>query len=544
MESRELTHLQLFCGMGGLSAGFHDAQLEHRTGLRGTWRCLGAFDSDPATIRAYNSYNGCDHGRVVDFFDRDQYRDFWGHEPPADWREVVPSDLREWTQGRTPDCIASSPPCRGFSGLLSENKSKSRRYQALNGLAYRSLWLCLEAFQDDPVPFFVLENVPRIATRGRQWLDELQALFRSYGYSTSEDTHDCGEIGGLAQHRRRLLLVARHTQKIVPFLYRPEIRALRTVGDLLEQLPVPGDPEVGPIHEPRNMAWSTAVRLALIRPGRDWRDLRRLEVEDGIVQDYVIHRGTEPLPIVDPVPPRQTGEYGQWGVHSWNETSHTITSSPTPGQGWFSIEDPRPSGPRMNNVFRLVPWRGNSAAITAGAGPSSGGLAVEDPRSPWMLRRENSSDWKAGGHYGVVAWDSPSHTVRAQSAPDGGPFSCEDPRLPELTEQRCWVVLSPKGAWHRPFTTAECAALQGLLTPEDLLQSSSATWLCRADAPDTKLRQWIGNAVPRPAARAIAEVIGRCLLANAAGEGFQLSADPIWARHRRLAALCSLESVS
>jgi site-specific DNA-cytosine methylase len=68
------------------------------------------------------------------------------------------------------------------------------------------------------------ENVPRIATRGRAVLDQMIRLLEAYGYAVVETTHDCGELGGLGQSRKRFLLVARHREKVPPFLYEPPKR--------------------------------------------------------------------------------------------------------------------------------------------------------------------------------------------------------------------------------------------------------------------------------------------------------------------------------
>ena len=58
----------------------------------------------------------------------------------------------------------------------------------------------------------------------------MSALLRSYGYELPETTHDCGRLGGLAQTRKRFLLVARHRQNVPPFLHEPPKRPLRAVG--------------------------------------------------------------------------------------------------------------------------------------------------------------------------------------------------------------------------------------------------------------------------------------------------------------------------
>ena len=102
--------------------------------------------------------------------------------------------------------LFQSSPCKGFSGLLSAKQSKTDKYQALNRLALRGVWLTLEAYRDDPIPIILFENVPRILNRGRWLLDQITALFRSYGYSVNIDVHDCGIIGNLAQSRKRALL--------------------------------------------------------------------------------------------------------------------------------------------------------------------------------------------------------------------------------------------------------------------------------------------------------------------------------------------------
>ena len=76
--------------------------------------------------------------------------------------------------------------------------------------------------------------------------------------------------------------------------------------------------------------------------------------------------------------------------------------------------------------------------------------------------------------------------------------------------------------WHRPFTTLELAALQGLVDPDESIEldgTSHSAW-----------RERIGNAVPAPAATAIASVMGRALLLAWSGERFALGSTPVWVR--------------
>ena len=76
--------------------------------------------------------------------------------------------------------------------------------------------------------------------------------------------------------------------------------------------------------------------------------------------------------------------------------------------------------------------------------------------------------------------------------------------------------------WHRPFTTFELAGLQSLVEPEEQLELDGLS--------DAAWRERIGNAVPPDAAEAIASTMGTTLLLAWSGQGFMLSAVPIWVR--------------
>lgn len=626
----EIRHFHLFCGLGGGAKGFNKG--EARVGsLHAKFRCLGGIDCSPAAIRDFERLSGVP-GTVLDLFSREQYVAFHGQEPPAGWREATPDDIRRAAGYETPHIGFLSAPCKGFSGLLSESKSGTERYQALNALTLRGIWLTLEAFQDDPLALLVFENVPRIATRGRHLLDQIGALLRSYGYAVAETTHDCGELGGLAQSRKRFLLVARHTGKIPTFLYEPVKRPLRAVGDVLSRLPMPGTGLGGPMHRMPALQWKTWVRLAFVKAGSDWRSLSSLRVEDGILADYGIvpvrewrentlgvlpwdgPAGTitgNPGPtngrfsVADPraleamrgdclgvmdwhehsgtvtsrgypmngkfsvADPRFEGhEYGQYGVRVWDEPCGAVSGQSAPGGGRFSIADPRmpESKNRHFNLYRITDWNESAGCITGASHAANGRLSVADPRPSgpihgkygvvpfdrasgtviggsttgqgayavadprvWPDGREH---YQGAGHYGVTPWDGPSGAVVGHAKQDRGPWSVADPRtceisqtdlnayLPTHDQKLVAIIRALDGTWHRPFTTLELAALQGLVDPEEQLELDGLS--------DSAWRERIGNAVPPPAAQAIAGVMGTTLLLAMSGETFSMSAMPVW----------------
>lgn len=401
----EIKHFHLFCGLGGGAKGFNNG--EARVGnLEAKFRCLGGIDSDPAAIRDFNKLSGV-AGTVMDLFSLEQYIAFHGKEPPAGWREATVIDIRSAAGNERPNIVFLSAPCKGFSGLLSETRSKTGKYQALNGLTLRGVWLMLEAWKNDPVDLIVFENVPRIASRGRHLLDQIVALLRHYGYAIAETTHDCGELGGLAQSRKRFLLVARHMEKVPPFLYEPEKRSLLAVGDILDRMPLPGDLRAGPMHRVPSLQWKTWVRLAFVEAGSDWRSLNKLKVKDGYLADYLI------------VPDMHSG---MLGVQSWQDTSGTVTSKGRPNNGNFSVADPRVEGAR-HGPYGVCHWEENSRTIAGESFPSNGKFSVSDPRM-----NESSNETRHKNVFRVVQFDEAAGTISGGHGPSSGGQCVADPR--------------------------------------------------------------------------------------------------------------------
>lgn len=543
---RTLYHFHFCCGLGGGAAGFNRAR--PRVGnVEAEWVCLGGIDVDPAGLRDFERLAGVP-GTLLDLFTRDQYVRFHGKEPPAGWREATPEDIRRAAGGRRPDAVFISSPCKGASGLLSEKMSLTPKYQALNELTLRCIWLMGEAWADDPVPLIVFENVPRLASRGRHLLDQINSLLGGFGYAVAETTHDCGELGGLAQSRKRFLLVARHTEKVPPFLYEPEKKSLRAVGDILGRMPLPGDIEAaGPMHRVPSLQWKTWVRLALVRAGSDWRSLNDLAVEDGYLRDLVIvpeyrsgYMGVHgwddtagtiagrsgptngAFSVADPRY-RQASNWNhgqQFGVIRWGESAPTIPGQTMPGQGIFSVADPRPNWNRHSGNYRVIRYDQPAGTIIAGGkGVQGGQQSVADPR---ILHRGKGDNYLTGGHYGVIGFNQHSGAIAASSRYDSGRFSVADPRIPAADERLTCIIRSLDGTWHRPFTTLEKAALQSLVEPEEYLVLDGMS--------DKDWSERIGNAVPPAAAEAIAGVMGTTLLLAEAGETFMLSNTPIWVR--------------
>jgi site-specific DNA-cytosine methylase len=417
-------HAHACCGLGGGAQGFNEGFA--RVGnLEAEFVCLGGVDVDPAGLADFEKATGV-KGTLMDLFTHDQYRAFHGNEPPEGWKEATPADFRASFHNKTPHIYFTSSPCKGLSGLLNETLSKTRKYQALNELTLRTILLACEAYQHDPIPLIIFENVPRISTRGRHLLDQIVAVLRHYGYAVAETAHDCGELGGLAQSRKRFLLVARHIEKIPPFLYEPPKRPLRSVGEVLGRYALPGDPTAGPMHRIPALQWKTWIRLAFVQAGKDWRSLNRLHVEDGRLRDYLI------------VP-----EYhgGYMGVTQWDQPSGTITGRSSPSNGKFAVADPRFSGHEYSQ-YGVLPWESHAGTISGQSAPGGGKFSVADPRC---------NNWHPGASskkYAVVSWSEHSGTVIGSQQVASGALSVADPRRNGPTYGKY-----PVTAWGEPAGT-------------------------------------------------------------------------------------------
>lgn len=584
-DIREIRHFHMCGAIGGGAQGFNMGAA--RVGnMVARPRCIGSIDVDAAVNRDFESRIGR-KATTLDLFDRGQYVAFHGHEPPPDWREATPDDIRRAAGGERPHIVFASYPCKGNSGLLSQVKSETAKYQALNALSLRGTWLMLEAWADDPPELVLFENVPRIATRSRHLLDQVTDLLRHYGYAVAETTHDCGELGGLAQSRKRFLLVARHIAKVPPFLYEPPKRPLASVGSVLGRMPLPGDAPAGPMHRIPRLQWKTWVRLAFVEAGSDWRSLNRLAIEDGVLRDYLIlpdyrsgflgvNRWDQRMGTVQGESGPTNGAFsvadprfsasGKWhdgqayGVLGWHETSGAIAGQQNPGQGNYAVADPRmpESRLRQNGIYRVVQWAGAAGSVTGAAHVAGAAMSIADPRPQGPIF----------GKYPVTPWDAPSGCIIGGSTTGQGAFAVADPRpagIPEkgdhyLTGGHYGVV--PWGSPCGAVSGAAChdngrwsVADPRMPAPADklvaVIRTLDDTWhrpfttlelaaLQSLVEPEEQMeldglsdqawRERIGNAVPPKAAAAIAGEMFRTLLLAWSGETFQLSASPIWVR--------------
>jgi hypothetical protein len=364
----EFRHAHLFGAIGGGAKGFKKAQAASWATCARAFAASAASTSTRRPTATSRAWSACRRPRwtcstassTSPSTARSRRRA--GAKPPADMHRAYGHER--------PHVVFLSAPCKGFSGLLSETKSLTDKYQALNRLTLRGIWLMLEAYKDDPVELIVFENVPRIATRGRHLLDQIVGLLRAYGYAVAETTHDCGELGGLAQsasascssratwRRCRRSCTSRTRSRCAPWANARQDAAAR---------------------RRRSRARCTASRAAVedvgaprVRRGRQrLAQLNKLAVEDGVLRDYLL------VPTM----------HGGAGREPLGRARGTVVAA---------AAEQRPS--RRRSRARSCTRRAMACAVgcdrwrrVGRAMPSNGRFAVADPRAPVPARSSSGS---------------------------------------------------------------------------------------------------------------------------------------------------------
>lgn len=455
MTEHVFTILYPFGGIGGGALGQKRARAR-LFGHEARFRIVGGIDFDQAASNDFERLVGAPS----------LCRDI-AHLTPFELRQLCPE---------CPDAVFLSPPCKGASGLLSADKAKTPKYEAMNRLALDWIETMLLAWDERP-KLVLVENVPRLKQRAGGMLKKVRSLLAAAGYVFHDGFHDCGELGGLAQVRRRYLLVARHAKTCPPLLYQPPKRRVRGCGEVLGQLPMPGDPAGGPMHRLPRLSWLNWVRLALIPAGGDWRDLegvlkdgqprrevfRRHKVQKwGDPADTVAGSGSNgPSAVADPRIQldafKNGAHHNLYRVEDWEAPAHTVTGASRPGGGAPSVADPRlpkccpkcmaalieqglvdpgelcptcrdplfrdeplppiiPKAGAYDHGYGVLHWNEPSSTIAGGSQVGQGAYSVGDPRA-------------FGGAYGVLDWNAPSGTVTGESFVPNGRFSVADVRL-------------------------------------------------------------------------------------------------------------------
>jgi DNA (cytosine-5)-methyltransferase 1 len=227
---RDLTMVDMFCGVGGISLGFHEEG----------FRVLMAVDSDPAIVSIYRL-----------------------NHPWMEEKNVLCSDVRSLTRERVKrvinrskvDVLVAGVPCQGFSRVGYRTKPELARDMKYTPEKDPRNFLFKEVVRLARImspTFILLENVPdmKAANITHYGLDAsviqlLDRRLRKLSYNSTTVLVNAADVG-LPQQRTRLFFVASKRNlpndlaarlvTIAREMGRPQRPSLRTA---IEDLPVP-----------------------------------------------------------------------------------------------------------------------------------------------------------------------------------------------------------------------------------------------------------------------------------------------------------------
>lgn len=246
--------IDLFCGAGGLSAGFLMGKFSQ------SFESVLAIDNDVAAIKTYNANFG-NHG--------------------------ITANIDEWiAENEIPnaDIVIGGPPCQGFS-LLNKKRLGDHR---------RALWEpYMDIIEQSSASIFVMENVPGLLTSDE--FDDIRARAKSLGFVLLNPSLLNTADYGVPQTRKRVIVIGvkaeRFKMKELPdFPPAPTHQSPDKAGNLplwmtvkaaLEGLGSPEGTEIRDVPAPMNLHFGrnpTALsqeRYRAVPPGGNRFDLQR-----------------------------------------------------------------------------------------------------------------------------------------------------------------------------------------------------------------------------------------------------------------------------
>ena len=238
--------LDLFAGAGGLSEGFIQAgytpiaHVEMDVAACYTLKTRVAFHWLRANgdIELYNSYLRGEMTR----------NEFYTHIPQSVLDTVLNYEISDDTipeiftkvdhllDGEELDLIIGGPPCQAYS-LAGRSRSETKMVGDKRNYLYRHYAEFLRKYRPK---YFVFENVLGLLSAkdkdGTSHFENMQKLFKEYGYSTEFQPLNASDYGVL-QNRKRIILIGKRGDHTGFYPDIPKDTSTHKVGELFCDLP-------------------------------------------------------------------------------------------------------------------------------------------------------------------------------------------------------------------------------------------------------------------------------------------------------------------
>ena len=239
-------YLDLFAGAGGLSEGF----------TRAGYEPVAHVEMDKAacyTLKTRAAYHWLNKENKLDIYNRYlnglmPREDFYAEIPKSvldtvlnyeisnDTLPQIFSDVDKLLNGEKLDLIIGGPPCQAYS-LAGRSRSETKMVGDKRNYLYKHYAEFLKKYQPK---YFVFENVLGLLSAkdkdGTSHFENMQKLFKEYGYSTEFQPLNASDYGVL-QNRKRIILIGKRGNHTGFYPDIPKDTSTHKVGELFCDLP-------------------------------------------------------------------------------------------------------------------------------------------------------------------------------------------------------------------------------------------------------------------------------------------------------------------
>ncbi len=253
-----LRFLDLFAGAGGLSEGF----------IQAGYTPVAHVEMDAAacyTLKTRAAFHWLKHNGDIELYNQYLRREmtrteFYAHIPQSVLDTVLNYEISgdtiseifekvdELLAGEELELIIGGPPCQAYS-LAGRSRSKTKMVGDKRNYLYRHYAEFLRKYRPK---YFVFENVLGLLSAkdkdGTSHFENMQKLFKEYGYSTEFQPLNASDYGVL-QNRKRIILVGKRGDHTGFYPDIPKDTSTHKVGELFCDLPsiTAGGGQVAPV---------------------------------------------------------------------------------------------------------------------------------------------------------------------------------------------------------------------------------------------------------------------------------------------------------
>lgn len=257
----KINMIDLFCGAGGLTKGFHDAG----------FNTVYAVEFNEIYSKTYS----------LNFPNTELHT--------GDIREISDEEIKNISQKYKVEIIVGGPPCQGFS--IAGNIGRKFLDDPRNHL-FMEYYRFVKIIKPN---MFVIENVASLVTHNKgKTIKEIIDVFKDIGYEVQYKVLN-SVFYGVPQERRRVFIVG--TKNDVIFNYPKENKNIITIKDAIDDLPILSNGESSSVdlHFAMNHSEQMLDKMQYIKDGGDRFEIpEEIRPKSGDIRKYIRYNSKKP----------------------------------------------------------------------------------------------------------------------------------------------------------------------------------------------------------------------------------------------------------